>query len=266
MEPPNHLIVVCGHAIWAGGPTKGQDESEWIIEDWKNGETPTYAAHVKAGVKALSEDDRAMLVFSGAPTVPSIRLSEGRSYATLAAANNYWNLLGPASSATSTSSKSPSDLPLLNIPLHPRILVEERALDSYQNILFSIIHFWRSTSHWPSHLTIVSHQFKRRRLTEAHCTALSFPLDHVRFIGINPPGVPEIVGREEDAVAEWIADPQGMSENLRAKRQGRNCWDVAQTLFLDDEERVKSGIETRLVNQGSDEVLVEGALRPWGRN
>lgn len=91
-------------------------------------------------------------------------------------------------------------------------------------------------------------------------------MDHVRFVGINPPGVPEVVGREEDAVAEWIADPQGMSENLRAKRQGRNCWNVAQTLFLDDEERVKSGIETRLVNQGRDEVLVEGALRPWGRD
>lgn len=41
------------------------DESEWIIEDWKKGETPTYTEHVKAGVKALSEDDRALLVLSG---------------------------------------------------------------------------------------------------------------------------------------------------------------------------------------------------------
>lgn len=269
MEPPNHLIIVCGHAIWAGGPTKGEDESEWIIEDWKKGETPTYTAHIKAGVKALSKDGQAVLILSGGPTVSSTPISEGRSYANLAASNDYWDLLSPtpsfASTATTpTSSPSPPH-PLSPIPLHPRVVVEERALDSYQNILFSIIQFWRSTSHWPGHLTIISHQFKRRRLTEAHCTAVAFPLDRVNFVGINPPGVPEVVDREEDAVSQWIADPQGISENLRAKRQGRNKWHVVQTLFLDDEERTKSSVETRLVDGGREEVLVEGGLRPWGR-
>lgn len=62
---PTHLIIVCGHAIWTGGPTNGIDESEWIIEDWKRGETPTYTEHVKAGLKALAEDEWALLVFSG---------------------------------------------------------------------------------------------------------------------------------------------------------------------------------------------------------
>lgn len=65
MELPNHLIIVCGHAIWAGGPTNGIDESEWIMESWKKGETPTYTEHIKAGLKLLSEDDRAVLMFSG---------------------------------------------------------------------------------------------------------------------------------------------------------------------------------------------------------
>lgn len=62
---PNHLIIVCGHAIWNGGPTNGKDESEWVIEDWKKGETPTYVEHIKAGLKVLNKDDRAILVFSG---------------------------------------------------------------------------------------------------------------------------------------------------------------------------------------------------------
>lgn len=85
-------------------------------------------------------------------------------------------------------------------------------------------------------------------------------------MGINPPGVPEVVDREEGAVAEWLADPQGISESLRAKRKGRNKWDVVQTLFLDDKERAKSTVETTLVDGGREEVLVEGVLRPWGRD
>lgn len=65
MSPPNHLIVVCGHAIWVGGPKNGWDEAEWLIEAYKQGETPTFIEHIKAGVQILSDDDSAVLVFSG---------------------------------------------------------------------------------------------------------------------------------------------------------------------------------------------------------
>lgn len=196
--------------------------------------------------------------------MPSTPLSEARSYANLAAANSYWDLLPTTSSSTTATH------PLSPIPLHPRIELEERALDSYQNILFSLIQFWRRSgyTHWPTHLTIISHAFKRRRLVSAHCSALSLDPQQIAFIGINPPGVPEIVANEEAAVEAWLRDPQGQSEGLRRKRRGRNPWNVAQTLFLDDRERGKSGLQTRIVqfeDGVEEEVLVDEEPRPWGR-
>lgn len=205
------------------------------------------------------------------PTVPSTPLSEARSYANLAAANAYWGLL-PDTSTTTTTSITTTTSPHHH---HPRIELEERALDSYQNILFSIIQFWRRTgySDWPTHLTIVSHAFKRRRLVSAHCAALGFvdgdrhtqPRRGVTFVGINPPGVPEVVENEEKAVEAWVHDPQGQSSGLRGKRRGRNPWKVSQTLFLDEAERERSGLHTRLVENEDvrEDILVDGVARPW---
>jgi hypothetical protein len=65
MPKPNHLIIVCGHAIWLGGPQNGHSESEWLIESYKTGETPTFIAHIKASVELLATDPLAVLAFSG---------------------------------------------------------------------------------------------------------------------------------------------------------------------------------------------------------
>lgn len=65
MRSPTHLVVVCGHAIWLGGPKRGWDEAEWLIEGYKRGETPTFIEHIKVGVHILSRDASAVLVFSG---------------------------------------------------------------------------------------------------------------------------------------------------------------------------------------------------------
>ncbi|KAL2266278.1 hypothetical protein VTJ83DRAFT_5630 [Remersonia thermophila] len=268
----SHLIVVCGHAIWLGGPKNGWDEAEWLIEEYKKGETPTFIEHIKAGVRLLGEDEDSVLAFSGGPTRKETRLSEARSYYNVAVANGYFGLL--------PSPATPDAL------LNSRILLEERALDSYANILLSLITFWRHHAGWPTRLTIVSHGFKRDRLVNGHCAAIGFPLERVWFVGINPPGVDEdgqgvvisgggvAAGDKEKAEAmkgvqlalgQWKDDPHGVGKELAGKRTARNCWGVDQKLFCDEEERARSGVDVRTLEDGS-EALVEGGRRPWAAN
>lgn len=185
------------------------------------------------------------------PTRKETRLSEGESYANLARANSYFGFL-PDGAADPLSTS--------------RILVEDRALDSYYNVLFSVILFWRVHRVWPQHLTIVSHGFKRRRLVDLHCAAIGFPHARVSFLGTGPPQASEeksqvMVGIAE-AEQEWIDDPHGADEKLASKRRKRNVWAADQKLFVDDEERRRSGLKTEFLRDGT-EALVSTAQKPW---
>ncbi|KAI1308507.1 DUF218 domain-containing protein [Xylaria venustula] len=290
MEPPDHLIIVCCHAVWLGGASQGSDEDEWLLADFQAGETPTFIEHIKAGLHVLKNDARSMLIFSGlvdtflhsaalrtylnqwGSTRPKTKLqksevsillfvitsaveflkktssSEASSYTNLAAANSYFQIL-PESTAK------------------PRIFCEERALDSYSNILLSIIQFWSTYNIWPTKLTIVSHTFKRERLVDCHCGAIRFPAHRVNFVGVDPPGMADgsnksaILGAVE-AVEQWKNDPHGEQSPLAAKRMGRNPWGISQILFPTEEERDRSGVRSRILKDGQ-EYLMDGVPQPW---
>lgn len=212
------------------------------------------------------------------PTWKETALSEARSYANLAAANGYFGFISPE--GPSTNGFQPH--PLSPIPLSPRIILEEQALDSYYNVLFSLVAFWRRYGTWPVKLTIVSHAFKRMRIVDAHCAAIGFPLDRVDFIGINPPNLPSwlraveqldasavsSIGLEEvskekgevmargirEVVGQWTEDPHGAGKALAGKRRARNPWGISQILFHNDEEKLKSGIETVILTDGTESL------------
>lgn len=188
------------------------------------------------------------------PTRTETTLSEARSYHNLAVANKYFGLIGDTDPVAQS-----------------RILLEERALDSYYNVLFSVVDFWRTHAVWPKQLTLVSHAFKQTRLVDGHCAAIGFPLHRVAFVGINPPGVEDLnrspEGQASDkanamrgvqlAIGQWKDDPHGVGEELAGKRRQRNCWGVNQRLFFSDEERARSNVLTRTLEDGT-EALMEG--------
>ncbi|KAI2466431.1 hypothetical protein F4781DRAFT_434404 [Annulohypoxylon bovei var. microspora] len=246
-KPPGNLIIVCCHGIWLGGHSRGHDENEWLIAGFQKGETPTFIEHIKAGLRILKGDDNSILMFSGGPTRKETCLSEAQSYANLSSANAYFGILSEAE-------------------VTGRVSCEERALDSYYNVLFSLVKFWETYGTWPRKLTLVSHAFKRERLVDCHCGAIGFPLDRVDFVGVDPPGM--IDGSNQaaikgivEAITQWKEDPHGKGELLASKRDKRNPWGISQTLFADENDRIRSGVQSTPVKEG--EQLIEEVSQPW---
>ena len=109
--------------------------------------------------------------------------------------------------------------------LQERIALEEYATDSFQNIQLSLLLFMNILGRPPSQLTIISHEFKRKRFLSLHCHALRWPADRVGFCGIDPPMSPErhvqIEVGNRKACEAWTRHPFGTGHDLSQKRAAR---------------------------------------------
>ncbi|KAF8513466.1 hypothetical protein JB92DRAFT_2721381, partial [Gautieria morchelliformis] len=65
---------------------------------------------------------------------------------------------------------------------------EEHALDSYQNLLFSIARFHEVTGSYPENITIIGFEMKRRCFEQLHICALRWPKDRFTYVGIDEEG------------------------------------------------------------------------------
>ena len=150
---------------------------------------------------------------------------------------------GPSPPLTNTTQNLAQDNNFYSFNAPPsRIHPEIHAVDSYQNVLFSLLHFRLATGVYPQQISVVTHEFKRQRFMEWHFPALglrpvlrsftSAGVDDrgraakVRVIGINPPeeiapleGL--IVGEEKSGIGLWRDDPYGVLGELAAKRKKR---------------------------------------------
>lgn len=93
-----------------------------------------------------------------------------------------------------------------------RVTIEDAALDSFQNVLFSIARFRELTGVYPKRITVVGHDFKRRRFEGLHRLALRWP--KLRFTYEGVPLGSEADEREAAAGEVRFSQSSGRSPHL----------------------------------------------------
>ncbi|CCM05685.1 uncharacterized protein FIBRA_07916 [Fibroporia radiculosa] len=206
----DHLIIVPGHAIWRGiDPARRLEDDEWILEPYQRGggRTSAFFGHIASGVELARQDHNSLLIFSGGQTRHTSMTTEAESYMRLALASN-----------------------LLPPPIAPSFAAvhattEDHALDSYQNLLFSIARFHEYTGRYPEQITVIGYEMKKRRFTELHRAALRWPQERFHYIGIDAAGDEKMKAQEGERLNGYLPytlDTYGCHDILLSKRRARN--------------------------------------------
>jgi hypothetical protein len=262
------LVIVCCHAIYIPNAESHdfplyspQDERNWHLapfqkssqETGKPGEHVTFMQHAQVGIDALTINptnadlEKNILVFSGGPTKQDkTDMSEARSYyhAALAEELAQGHLGGGRTHS---------------LFARGRILLEEHATDSLQNLLLSILLFRRTTGHYPRQIRLITHAFKSKRFLELHAPALRWPASRIQVQGIDPVMSSTdlestLKGEEEFGYALWKEDPLGGREKLSGKRRQRG-WD--ESVIGELLEGLEEGVRQLVEGKVPDKV-------PWG--
>jgi len=168
------------------------------------------------------QDEHSLLVFSGGQTRPGSTTTEAESYLRLALSSA---LLPPSSSANSGT-------PFL------RATTEDHALDSYQNLLFSIARFHEVTGRWPRRITVVGYEMKRRRFEELHREAVRWPKSRFTYFGVDAVGDGKSAqdGELANGYKPYTQDLYGCHSMLLAKRRGRNAFSRFHSYYTSSPE------------------------------
>ncbi|KAI0737622.1 hypothetical protein C8Q80DRAFT_1114973 [Daedaleopsis nitida] len=207
LEDVDHLIMVPGHAIWKGTTADARlDESQWVLESYQRGggRVAAFNRHISTAAELAHGDEHSLLVFSGGQTRQTSTTTEAESYMRLARISA---LLPPTPSSGTL-----------------RATTEDHALDSFQNLLFSLARFHEYTGRWPTRITVVGYEMKRRRFTELHRAALRWPAERFEYVGIDAEGDTEAArqGELQNGYMPYTEDMYGCHSLLLSKRRARN--------------------------------------------
>jgi hypothetical protein len=204
MKTASLIVVPCHATLQSGGSPEWLDKN-WFLQVFQAGEVPFYEEHARHGVVQAMHSPDALLLFSGGRTREGCQLAEGQSYWQAAMSKDWW-------------------LPTQEMcdSLSGRASYEDFARDSFENILFSMLSFFKVNNAWPECITAVGWEFKRLRF-DLHRRALRIPDIRWRYEGVNQPfDLAGALKGETKAIAAFASDPYGCHSELRVKRNGRN--------------------------------------------
>ncbi|KAF7726875.1 hypothetical protein EC973_008382 [Apophysomyces ossiformis] len=213
----HHAVIVAGHAIYTGPKTLDaiHTEDHWILEPFQQGtdQVPTFVKHIQKGIELAREDPNAVLIFTGGQTRPGAGpQSEGLSY---------WQIAQILMNSTITEEGARGDV-------GKRMVIEEFARDSHENLLFSLCRFAEMTGQYPSSVTVIGFDFKRERFVNIHRAALRLPADQFEYIGIDPLRSDTITdtsvktGELQNSYNPFKEDMYGCHGSLKQKKLDRN--------------------------------------------
>jgi hypothetical protein len=196
-----HLILSPGHAVWSLRGDPRADRS-WYLREYQQGEPGFYLRHIRYAVELAAADERALLIFSGSQTFAAAGpRSEAQGYWMLAEQFDWWGR---------TAARA-------------RAITEEFALDSFQNVLFSLCRFHEFTGGWPAKITVAGWGFKAQRFVDLHRAAVRFPVERFHYAAVNDPEDVDRAARAEAANrAAFASDPYGCQSLLAGKRLERD--------------------------------------------
>ncbi|AGO11376.1 AaceriACR127Wp [[Ashbya] aceris (nom. inval.)] len=250
------LIIVPCHSIWRQSSDTdeenlGQKRSHWHLAEFQH-EGNDHFAFIKHALTAietlLASLDISIVVFSGGKTKEAAgEVSEASSYFYLTQ-----KLLQRVQCGKSIRWAFPdtAEIPELCQKIVERlheipglsvdtlfadyVLLEEFALDSFDNLLYSIGRFKETVETYPSKIIIVGFGFKRRRFIEYHASAIDFPINQVNYIAVEPTpsyNDPELLKNyfetlqkleNRNALALFEKDWYATREPLLSKKSARN--------------------------------------------
>ena len=202
-DQTNTLVIVPGHASFKDGiniPAIDDldNDTHWALQEFQKGEPYFYIEHIKKAIELI--DSESLLIFSGGRT----RKESGRE----------WSEARTYDEIAKTLRGYPAD----------RVVLEEYARDSFQNLDFSICKFKQIFGYEPSRIRVVGWSFKSNRF-EFHAQTLKVPVSNFEYIGVNDPvdkgGA--LIG-ERRALDAFSQNPFGDSGQLAQKRLERDPW------------------------------------------
>lgn len=242
------------------------------------------------------EDENALLVFSGYVLSYNFHRSNPTSTHTTSPSQTSGQTR-PNSSTTEADSyhRLSLTLPHLSLSSPPphflRTTTEPHALDSFQNLLFSIARFHEYTGRYPDLITVVGYEMKRKRFVELHRKAVRWPAERFRYVGIDPEGeaqaarngevrrrsthilafsttthltiaLPSLPLQRHNGYLPYTADTYGCHPPLLTKRRGRNPFSRFHSYYTSAPELAGLLDWCPGPQQGGQTTLFPGAL-PW---